>query len=111
MSIVSFSFPGIASGAVTAQPKADVDRAEQAASVQEGQKINDTKAEQAAGIGQTDGDEHETEERDADGRRIWERTAKKKKDAAGEPSAESAVDTPHSRDATGECGNTLDLTG
>ncbi len=111
MSVGPLSF--VASGAATplAQSKgSDVDRAEQETSAQERQFQHELKAEQAAGIGETDGEEHETEDRDADGRRPWELPPKK-----GEPKAETdaaSTDEPmHSRDATGACGNQLDLTG
>ena len=60
------------------------------------------RSEKAAGIGTTEQDQ-ETSERDADGRRPWEFPPDKKKDAdEGER---------QSRDATGQCGTQLDLTG
>jgi hypothetical protein len=66
------------------------------------------KAEQAAGIGQTEQDQ-ESSERDADGRRPWEEAAKSPKQ-----SANGGAPGPHSRqskDATGQSGTQLDLTG
>ena len=63
------------------------------------------KSESAAGIGETEGDQ-EASERDADGRRLWEETAKKK------PSDGEANETPRqAKDASGVSGNSLDLTG
>ena len=64
-------------------------------------------AERAAGIGQT-GEDQESSERDADGRRLWEAPAKRGAATAAEPSDEPAR---LSKDATGQCGNQLDLTG
>ena len=65
-------------------------------------------AEQAAGIGQTSEDQ-ESSERDADGRRLWEPPAKR-----GNPDKESEPADGggrQSKDASGLCGNQLDLTG
>ena len=85
----------------------EVDRARQDAATQQRKVLNDQKAEDAAGIGQTDGEDHETEDRDADGRRLWEETSKlgEKETEAGVP-AESRA-----KDPTGEAGNLLDLSG
>ena len=44
------------------------------------------KAEAAAGVGEPDGEDHETAERDADGRRPWEESAGTgKRQDAGSP--------------------------
>jgi hypothetical protein len=70
-------------------------------------------AEQSAGIGQTEQDQ-ETSERDADGRRLWERPDEKAKtDPATEPktAAEAEVHNRQSKDPTGQSGTKLDLTG
>jgi hypothetical protein len=69
------------------------------------------KADRASGIGQTEQDQ-ETSERDADGRRLWEAPEekdKKNKDAKVAETGESAV--RQSKDATGQSGTKLDLTG
>ncbi len=69
-------------------------------------------AESAAGVGQTDGENHETAERDADGRRLWERSpGKRSAGGKGTAAVNSAVEPPRSKDASGESGNSLDLTG
>ena len=98
---------GSAAGAPLAQTKgAEVDRARQDASGQERRVHNDKRAESAAGIGETDGEDHETAERDADGRRLWEKTA------AGQQSGEeSPAERRGSKDASGQAGNLLDLSG
>jgi len=64
-------------------------------------------AERAAGIGQTEQDQ-ESSDRDADGRRPWERSTESKK----QPPAETPVaQARHGKDASGQSGNQLDLTG
>jgi hypothetical protein len=68
------------------------------------------RAESAAGIGQTEEDS-EANDRDADGRRLWEvQQQSPPKDRAS--AADAAVDDPpRSKDPTGMSGNTLDLSG
>jgi hypothetical protein len=90
----------------------EADRAAQESSTQSGQKANDTKAENAAGIGATDGDEHGANERDADGRRLFEKQPGKKRSVAPVPDAEPlpAPILP-SKDPTGASGSQLDLMG
>jgi hypothetical protein len=88
----------------------DVDLTAQESAGQTAQAANATKAENAAGIGETDGEEHGPAERDADGRRIWEKTPGKKRPAGPAPEAVAPV-TVQSKDATGESGTQLDLTG
>ena len=76
---------------------------------QQGDTKSDLQAEKAAGIGETDGDEHDANERDADGRRPWEIAARAKKTDADQ-SAESPPPR-QSKDASGAAGGQLDLTG
>jgi hypothetical protein len=101
---------GLAAG-VAATPMAqatgsDVDRAEQASSNQDRRVRNEERAEEAAGIGQADGEDHETADRDADGRQPWEFSQ-----GAG-PSGPDADGTSRlSKDASHQSGNLLDLTG
>lgn len=61
-------------------------------------------AERAAGVGTTEGDEA-AGDRDADGRRLWERPPKPKHAGTGndEPAA--------TKDPSGQSGSLLDLTG
>lgn len=63
------------------------------------------KAEAAAGIGETDGEDHQTAERDADGRRPWQfrQTAPKNTD--------ESRSAPKAKDISGESGSLLDLSG
>ena len=104
------SLGGIANsvaGTALAQTKgSEVDRAQQETSAQQRHVQNDVKADSAAGIGETDGQEESSADRDADGRRSWERME-------GAPPESDAQDSSgsHSRDATGQSGTQLDLSG
>lgn len=75
---------------------------------------SDQKAQRAEGLGATDADK-ETSDRDADGRRLWERTQESTDEAVQEEAStdeENADGSPRqSKDATGESGGLLDLTG
>jgi len=96
-------------GTSLAQSKGtDVERTQNEARSVERQVQSDTKAENAAGIGETDGEDHETAERDADGRRIWEDMRRKKEES---DEAYSPLDPPRSKDASGQTGTLLDLNG
>lgn len=100
-----------AAGVPYAQSKGpDVERAEHETVAQQRLTKSERLAEAAAGIGET-GEDSETSERDADGRRLWEeqndpRTGETT--GAAEGTAEGS--TAHSKDATGDSGNQLDLT-
>ncbi len=83
----------------------DVERTQQATGNQQRQVRNEQRAVSAAGIGETDGDNHETNDRDADGRRPWERS--ELPNASSEPSTGLRL----SRDASHQSGNLLDLSG
>jgi hypothetical protein len=63
------------------------------------------RSEAAEGIGEAHEDQ-QSDERDADGRRLWEDSPNAKQ------KGEELVSAPHqSKDATGTAGNHLDLTG
>ncbi|HEV3418655.1 MAG TPA: hypothetical protein VG056_17680 [Pirellulales bacterium] len=104
-------FGSIAATPLSQSQGSDADRVAQESSAQTGQAANATKAKNAAGIGATDGEEHAAAERDADGRRIWEKSPGKKKPAAAGAETLPAEPPPLSKDATGASGNQLDLTG
>jgi hypothetical protein len=70
----------------------------------------DQKAERAAGIGQTEQDQ-ESAERDADGRRLWEAPADSNKGKAETQAEFATAPARQSKDATGQSGTQLDLTG
>jgi hypothetical protein len=100
---------GSAAGAPLSQSAgSETERAQKEAHVLGRQIDAEQLAERAAGIGQTEQDQ-ESSERDADGRRPWEAPAKRGK---GEKPPEPSDSLPRqSKDATGQCGNQLDLTG
>ena len=103
---------GSVAGSPLAQTQgAEPERARQDAGAQQRRIESDQKADAAAGIGETDGEDHETAERDADGRRLWEEPPPEGQDTED---AERQPDSPQerlSRDATGQSGNLLDLSG
>jgi hypothetical protein len=92
------------------QRTAEADKAQQSATEQSRSAEASERAELAAGIGQTEEDNGATD-RDADGRRLWERPAEKK---PGQPLSAAAPPPPAavlSKDPTGQCGGELDLVG
>jgi len=96
-----------ASGTTLTQAKgADIDRAQQEGANAQRRVQAEQRAENAAGIGQADGEDHESSERDADGRRPWEIGGRSKSPAAPPGDA-----PPQAKDPTGQTGNLLDLTG
>jgi hypothetical protein len=109
------SLGGIVSSAAGAPMQqtssSEAERTRESAVQQRGQDTAE-RAERAAGIGTTDQDQ-ETSERDADGRRLWEETAKKKdaKQEEAKAAEAAAVEARQSKDATGQSGTHLDLTG
>ena len=105
MNIESFACIGAATP-LTQSKGTDVDRAVQETSAHNEKTSSDTRAEEAAGIGQTDGDQHEIEEREGDGRMPWQLPGTGQNNSDSESSKK-----PPSRDTTGQCGNLLDLTG
>jgi hypothetical protein len=99
---------GSAAGAPLAQTAgAETERSQKDSAVRERRADAQSKSERAAGIGTTEQDQG-TEERDADGRRMWEETGKKK-DTADEP--ETPEPERRAKDPTGQSGGALDLTG
>jgi hypothetical protein len=98
-----------AAGAPLAQSKgSDVDRTQQDSAAQQRRVQTDQKAESAAGIGETDGEDHATGERDADGRRLWEQPPGGHQHDSGE---ENGPGRHGSKDPTGQSGSLLDLSG
>ena len=81
------------------------DRVQQEANSQARKTDSQIKLEKAASIGETDGDNHETEDRDADGRQAWQRQGR------GGGSDGETEETPHVKDPHGESGGLLDLSG
>ena len=76
MDIGSINSVGNAAGAPLAQAKGpEADRAQSESTVQERGAQFDANAAKAAGIGQTDGEEHTTQDRYGDGRQPWQMAA------------------------------------
>ncbi len=105
-------FSSIAATPLAQTQGSDVDRAALETAGQARQVANDLKAENAAGVGQTDGEEHQSSDRDADGHRLWENTpGKPAKHASAAADQSPPAVPPASKDPTGQSGNQLDLTG
>ncbi len=102
------SIAGSVAGTSLAQTRgSEIDRAQQESTAREVLARSEQKAELAAGVGQTDGDNHQTAERDADGRRLWELPQRHgERDADHEESHRPPVHDP-----AGQSGNMLDLSG
>jgi hypothetical protein len=99
---------GSAAGTSLAQLRgSDTDRAQQDTTARELRAQSDQKAEVAAGVGQTDGDDHQTAERDADGRQLWNFSRRQDQPEADNGSPQQ----PCGKDASGQSGNVLDLSG
>ncbi|HEY2412199.1 MAG TPA: hypothetical protein VGI40_08155 [Pirellulaceae bacterium] len=110
MSIASLGILGGLATTAGAQRAADTQRVDTETTDQSRAVTADEHAENAAGIGQTEEDASTTD-RDADGRRLWENTRRKKTTAAATASTTDSPLPPISKDPTGACGNQLDLVG
>ena len=108
MSIGSLGIVGSLAGTALTQKAAEVDKTQRDAADASRQTDAAARAESAEGIGQTEEDS-QAGERDADGRRLWERSAKKPKE--DEPSAASTPAAALAKDPAGISGGILDLTG
>ena len=102
------SFGGITGSAASAPLPAaqgtEAERAQRDAAAQARSADFEKHAQETAGIGHTEEDQ-EASDRDADGRRMWERTEHPGAEDDDEPK------TKQSKDTTGETGSGLDLTG
>ena len=107
MSIGSLGIVGSLAGAAQAQKSVENDRTQPAVTGPARQVDAAERAEAAAGIGQTEEDS-EASERDADGRRPWERTDSSRNDQQDDAASTQPV---ISQDPTGEKGRELDLLG
>jgi hypothetical protein len=105
---------GSVAGTSLAQVRgSDADRGQQEQSTSQLRAQGAEKAELAAGVGQTDGDDHQTADRDADGRQVWQLRRRGAADQqAGQPDDEAAPPQEgRVKDPTGQSGNMLDLSG
>ncbi|OHB74967.1 MAG: hypothetical protein A2W31_11860 [Planctomycetes bacterium RBG_16_64_10] len=97
---------GSAAGAPLAHTKGtELERAGQDSASQQRQLDSNQNAENAAGIGQT-GEDRQASDRDADGRRIWENPQRHE-----QVEADGSEPLRQGKDARGERGGALDLTG
>jgi len=108
------SIAGSVAGTPLAQTRgSEIDRAQQESTARELQARSVQRAEMAAGVGQADGDNHQTAERDADGRLLWEFPERPGGPDAGAPGTPGHEEPRSSRaqDPTGQNGNIVDLSG
>jgi hypothetical protein len=105
MSIGPLGIAASAAGVPLAQTKGSaVERAQEEVGAERRQVYHEQEAAAAAGVGEPDGENHETTERDADGRRPWEDLPD------GQPQP-TPPETRQSKDPLQQSGNLLDLTG
>jgi hypothetical protein len=105
MSIGPLGIAASTAGTPLAQTKGSaVERAHEEVGAERRQVYHEKKAAAAAGVGEPDGEDHETTDRDADGRRPWEEPPEKQTPPA-------ASDSRQSKDPSQQSGNLLDLTG
>ena len=108
MSIGSLGIVGSLAGTALMQKSAELDKTQRDAADAARQTDAAARAESAEGIGQAE-EESQASERDADGRRLWERQAKKSAER-GEADASSPA-AAVAKDPAGISGGILDLTG
>src|SRR3954469_10966375 len=103
MSIASLGIVGGLASTTAPQRAAETERAERQSVDQARTAETAERAENAAGIGQTEEDS-QSSDRDADGRRLWEKSPRPKKP---DPQAPIPADftLPLAKDPTGSCGN------
>lgn len=112
MSIGPSGMVGSFAGSPLSQSKgSDTDQVQNASTNQSREIQMEKNAEKASGIGETERHE-EASERDADGRRLWEKKNQKKQSPSEQDAAQASTqEAPRSRDATGQHGKQLDLSG
>lgn len=103
MGFVSF----VAGAPLAATKGSEIERSLHASSNKDRQVQGDKKAADAAGVGSTDGQDHQTEQRDADGRRLWEAPLAEK--PAEEVNEDGTPILRSGKNASGDSGNQLDL--
>jgi hypothetical protein len=103
--------PASAAGSPLSQGKgAEIERTQQDEGNQQRRIEADQKAENASGIGEADGEDHETAERDANGRRLWGESPQQQAADGFEEDGRAPKDRP-GKDSSGQTGNLLDLDG
>ncbi len=100
---------GSAAGVPLSQTKgSETVRAAQETADRQRRVENDKKATNAAGIAEVDGEEHDVNDRDADGRWMWEKTPNA---GGGEGEEDDEQPGGETKDATSPTGNQVDLSG
>jgi hypothetical protein len=107
MSIDSLGTVGSLAGTPLAKKGPDADKVQRDTIDRSRHIESETRAEIAAGIGQTE-EESEASERDADGRRPWEFAPRKNAD---EPLPDGGIFTPAAKGPTVERGGLIDVSG
>lgn len=113
MSVGPTGIPSSIAGAPLSQTRgSDLDRTQSETAHQARQTQANQRAERAAGVGHTEQD-HGASDRDADGRRPWEIGAPPPSDTPDDEVDEAGhgPESRKGRDATGERGTRLDLSG
>jgi hypothetical protein len=108
MSIGSLGIVAGLAGSQAAQRSTEVDQSQRDAESARARQTS-LRAEQAAGIGQTEEDS-QASDRDADGRRLWERPSSPEQQNAPAENQDATV-PKLSKDPSGACGSELDLLG
>lgn len=107
MTIIPSGMGAALAGAPLAQAKgSELERAQHDAEARQRQAQSEARATDAAGLAAAEGDSA-TEERDADGRRLWERPGT----AQGAGQSAEPVFERRSIDVSGTSGQQLDLSG
>lgn len=109
MSIGSLGIIGSLAGTPLAQKAPEADKTQKDATDRARQSDAEARAESAAGIGQTE-EESQASERDADGRRLWERTQRQTADQSA-PAAAAEDSGASAKDPSGDRGSVLDISG
>ena len=107
MQSIPLGIVGAAAATPLAQRPGETDQLQHGAAAQARQSAGEKQAENASGIGQTNQDEA-AGDRDADGRRIWERSPDSKNEADDSEPADAHT---QAKDLTGQTGSQLDLSG
>lgn len=105
MSVGPTTFAASLAATSLSQARGDAERVQQDTAAKERQIEGDRQAESAEGVGTTDGDEA-AGDRDADGRRLWEKPPARKESSDGDDELSAPI-----KDPTGQSGSLLDLTG
>lgn len=109
MSVGPLGIAGSAAGSHLAQTKGtDTEKVQQEAANQARELESAENAEQADGVGETEEDQ-ESSDRDADGRRPWQRQKGGEAELQDEETASDEI--PSSKDPDGQCGLHVDLSG